>query len=829
MRLIRHLEEPACALSRDCGGKGANLARLTQAGFAVPDAFVVTGQSFAALLNGLPGLAEEIAALDRMPADELTARCREIRSRIEAAPLSAALEVDLRAGLDRLKAARVSVRSSSTLEDMAEAAFAGQHETFLSVAPEDVPGRVRACFASLFEERAVLYRARMGFSHADARMAVVVQRMVESAVSGVAFTLNPVSGALDEVVVDAAFGLGEAVVSGEVSADHHRIAKATLASLEETVGAKEHRIASGERGTVTVAEAAPDRLALTRAQLEEVVRTALRIEECFGFPQDVEWAFDAGGRLHVLQARPVTTIPPRFTRDESAERFPNAMTPLGWDFAEAGFHESLRHSLALMGFPPFQGKWFALFDGYVYGNESAVKLFLGARRLPFRTEAELRALLPHARDAYGWVFELPAAWARDLDRFLLGVGRLSAESAPGPDPRDHWARVLRIERLGREYFRPNIAISITHGLLHRSLFQSLALFFPVPEAKSLYDRLTRVCDTKTSAVNAELFALARAARADPALRAHLAEVPSRALLSRGGLDAWPVFAAAFARFVEDHAHRESDPDPYQPTWGDAPWVVMDQLKVLLARDGADDPTERELAARAAQAEAEQELLSGVPEDLRFFFMELLRLARAYSALDDLEHYQSTRLQRLFRRAILDMGRALATRGCLAAEDDLFFARRAVVEAAVAAGEEAFAGVKRAAAVGRAGYDAARERSPRWVLGEEAAPPAAPGALRGIPGSPGVAEGSVFRVRSVEDFPRFPHAAVLVARTTNPSWTPLFHAAAAVVTESGGPLSHGAVTAREMGLPAVMAVKGCMDLPDGTRVRVDGARGEIVRV
>jgi len=88
---------------------------------------------------------------------------------------------------------------------------------------------------------------------------------------------------------------------------------------------------------------------------------------------------------------------------------------------------------------------------------------------------------------------------------------------------------------------------------------------------------------------------------------------------------------------------------------------------------------------------------------------------------------------------------------------------------------------------------------------------------------------VFRVRSVEDFPRFPHAAVLVARTTNPSWTPLFHAAAAVVTESGGPLSHGAVTAREMGLPAVMAVKGCMDLPDGTRVRVDGARGEIVRV
>jgi rifampicin phosphotransferase len=831
VRLLRFLDEPACALPRDTGGKGANLARLTQAGFTVPAAFVVTGQSFAALVRSLPGLTAAIAALDRTPPEALAAPCAAIRARIAAAPLPAALEEELRAGLARLSAARVSVRSSSTLEDLAEAAFAGQHDTFLSVLPEDVPGRVRACLASLFEERAALYRARKGFSHAAARMAVVVQRMVESAVSGVAFTLDPVTGALDEVVVDAAYGLGEAVVAGEVTADHHRLSKATLAVLEETVGAKERRITSGARGTVTVEGPAGDRLALTRPQLEEVARTALRVEQAFGFPQDVEWALDAEGRLHVLQARPVTTIPPRWTRDESAERFPNAMTPLGWEFAEAGFHESLRHSLALMGFPPFPGKWFALLDGYVYGNESAVRLFLGGRRLPFGSEAELRAFLPRAREAYGWVFELPTAWARDLDRYLLGVGRLMAEAVPGPDPRDHWDRVLRIEQVGREYFRPNIAISITHGLLHRALFQALSLFFPPAEARSLYDRLTRVCDTKTSAVNAELSALAVAARADAGLRACLAATDSRALAAPGGLEAWPEFAARFHRFVEDHGHRENDPDPYQPTWGEAPWVVLDQLKVLAARDETRDPVERELSARAAQAEAEQELLPRVPEDLRFFFTELLRLARAYSGLDDLEHYQSTRLQRLFRRAMLDMGRALRGRGWLSAEDDLFFAPRAAVEAAVAAADPAaaFDEVRRIAAGGRAAYLVARERSPRWTLdGGDAAEPS-PGALRGIPGSPGTAEGPVFRVRSVEDFPRFPRGAVLVARTTNPSWTPLFHAAAAVITESGGPLSHGAVTARELGLPAVMAVKGCMDLPDGARVRVNGGLGEVVRL
>jgi rifampicin phosphotransferase len=830
MRLLRFLDEPACALPRDCGGKGANLARLTQAGFPVPPAFVITGQAYAALVRGLPGLADEIAALDAVPAEGLASRCAALRVRIAGARLPPALEEELRAGLARLGAERVSVRSSSTLEDLAEAAFAGQHDTFLSVAPEDVAGRVRACLASLFEDRAALYRAHKGFSHPEARMAVVVQRMAESAVSGVAFTLNPVSGALDEVVVDAAFGLGEAVVSGEVSADHHRLRKPTLEPLEETVGAKEHRIASGARGTVTVAEAAPDRLALTRPQLEEVARAALRVEEVFGFPQDLEWAFDAAGAFHLLQARPVTTIPPRWTRDESAERFPNPMTPLGWDFAEAGFHESLRHSLALMGFPPFPGKWFALFDGYVYGNESAVRLFLGGRRLPLRSEAELRDLLPRAREAYGWVFELPTAWARDLDRYLLGVGRLSAEPVPGPDPRDHWARLLRIEQLGREYFRPNIAISITHGLLHRALFQALSLFFPQAEARSLYDRLTRVCDTKTSAVNAELTLLARAVRADPRLRARMAEADGRTLAAPGGLDAWPAFAARLQRFLEDHGHRESDPDPYQPTWGEAPWVVLDQLKVLALREQELDPVERELAARAAQAEAEQVLLARVPPDLRFFYSELLRLARAYSGLDDLEHYQSTRLQRLFRRAVLEMGRSLACRGLLAAEDDLFFAPRAAVEAAVAdGGRNALAELRRQAAEGRAAYQAARARSARWSLAEDDARPAEAGALRGIPGSPGLAEGPVFRVRSVEDFPRFPRGAVLVARTTNPSWTPLFHAAAAVITESGGPLSHGAVTARELGLPAVMAVKGCMDLTDGAHVRVDGGRGEVVKL
>jgi pyruvate,water dikinase len=336
-------------------------------------------------------------------------------------------------------------------------------------------------------------------------------------------------------------------------------------------------------------------------------------------------------------------------------------------------------------------------------------------------------------------------------------------------------------------------------------------------------------------VNAELADLADAIRADPALAARVAAKDGRALAAPGALDAHPAFAARLARFLEDHGHRETDPDPYQPTWGEAPWVVLEQLRVLAAQPRGEDPLARELAARADQAAAERQLLARAPADLHAFLGELCRLARTYAALDDLEHYQSTRLHRLFRAAVLDMGRALARRGLLAADDDLFFVRRTALEAAVAAATPAAWGeVARAAAAGRAAYLAARRTTPRWVLDDADAAPAAgagagAGALTGLPGAPGVAEGPVFRVRSTDDFSRFPRGAVLVARTTNPAWTPLFYAAAAVVTESGGPLSHGAVTARELGLPAVMAVRGCMDVPDGTRVRVVGATGVVERV
>jgi len=335
----------------------------------------------------------------------------------------------------------------------------------------------------------------------------------------------------------------------------------------------------------------------------------------------------------------------------------------------------------------------------------------------------------------------------------------------------------------------------------------------------------------TSRVNAELRELAAIARADAALASRLRSSDSRAILSETGAAIADPFWRAFHVFVAEHGHRETDFDAYLPTWREAPWVVLDHVRALL-----DAPPRGAHASDAGPSrdDAERALLERVPERMRDFVAGVVRLAREYTALDDLEHYHTTRLAPLMRRGVHALGDRLVEMGILTDPMDLFFARKDAVAAAVAVGDAAtWRAVAGDIALAKRAYLDARERSPRWVLDDRGAEyteePASTGdALTGIPGSPGVAEGEVFVVTGVEDFPRFPRGAVLVARTTNPAWTPLFHSAAAIVTESGGPLSHGAVTAREMRIPAVMSVRGAMALTNGERVRVDGGRGVVKR-
>jgi pyruvate,water dikinase len=835
MNLVVDFNQPERGLVSLVGGKGGNLIALTAAGFPVPPGFVVTSEAYQQFLATVPDLEARLAAFDYARPEVLREQCGCLRERLSRIPLPDAVRQAVRAGLERLGASpsdAFAVRSSSTFEDLAQAAFAGQHDTYLNIRGLDALGeRIRDCFVSLWGDRAVLYRHHQGFSQCDARMAVAVQRQIASEVAGVGFSIDPVSGRMDRLVLEANYGLGESVVGGECEVDHFELDKKTLQVVASSIGHKDRMLVPTADGVAErpIEPERADRPCLSDEQIQEVARLLQRVETHYGWPQDIEWGWQ-GDRLYQFQSRPVTTLPPRWTRDESAERFPRPMTPLTWDLFESAFRQSAAHSLALMGLPPLQADWFQYFHYHVYGNQNAVELVGAFRPLHARSPRELAAELPQLRRRYAWVLDLPIAWARDLDRYLIRLGRLSGPELEEGSPREIWTRLQEVLAIAVEYFRPNLAITTTGAFLHRLLHGLAAMVLGPERALPVVDGLLAGCETKTVLVNRELHELACLAMRTPALQQALQAQGGRGFWESGEVGEYTDFNARFHRFLDDHGHREMDMDHYHPTWSGQPWIVLDAIALLLRGEADEEPAEMARRQRQRYAETEHQFLAAIPEELRFFFRELIRLARTYTALDDLEHYQTTRLNPVCRRALVALGRCLQKQGIVEQPEDVFFLRKADLEQWLAAEDaEPSETYRRKIQEAKKSYEASGRQPPPWSLEETTTDITADATrvLRGLPGSPGRVSGPCFLVRSADDFARFPRQAILVAPTTNPAWTPLFYSALGLITESGGPLSHGAVTAREMRLPAVMSVRGVMGLlKDGQVVAVDGTQGVV---
>ena len=775
------------------GGKGASLARATAAGFPVPPGAIVTAAAFQRWAAGATTLPDELAA--------------EVRQWLATQPAGRTF----------------AVRSSATAEDSTQHAFAGQHETFLHVPPDDVPEKILACWQSRDGDRAVAYRRQAGLRDDEVLMAVVIQAMVPAEKAGVGFCLDPIRGRTDAFAIDAAFGVGETVVSGSYPTDHYLIDRDTGALLESHLGHKDRCLGLARTGTIEIAPATPDAPACTAAELVELADLLRRVEQHYGYPQDIEWAFHAG-QLYLLQARPITRLPERWTRDEAAERFPNPITRLNWELAEEGFHRSLQFSFERMGLPPYAGKWFARFDQYIYGQQTAVELYgrLARQRIPRLAPERLDAALAEIRIQFSWVTDLPSLWWRDLDTYLLQVG--AAASLPDPTtPEEAWRRVRHLQKVGSDYFLPNIAISLTQRTLVQLLLHLLVTTVGQERGTQLHTDLLAWCDTKTARVNQDLWELAQAIRRTP-FAPLLTAQGGQALLASAWRTEAPAAYAQLTRILDVHGHREWDFDPYIAPWRDTPALVLEMVRGLVERDLS--PNEEGRAARQRMQAAETLVMSACPETARFFFGELIRLARLYTSLDDIEHYQTLRLNLPVRHALRQLGTMLQQRGLIPEPMDVAFASCALIEAYLDRTVAASALAQEIAAE-KARYRAAFAVDPVHDRNAPTEAPAGSGLLPGIPGSPGIATGPVQHIRSLDDFAGFRTGSVLVARTTNPAWTPLFFRAAAVVTESGGPLSHGAVTAREIGIPAVMAVpRVFIALPNGSTATVNGTAGTV---
>ena len=301
------------------GGKGANLGELTQASIPVPPGFVVTTRAYRAFLveTGLDQrIAELVDGLNIEDDEALQETACQVREAIEAAEMPAALREAIGAAYRKLGEGLVAVRSSATAEDLAEASFAGQQSTYLNIeGAAEVVDAVQRCWASLFEARAIFYRENAGWGHTDVDLAVPVQRMVQSQASGVMFTIDPISNDRERVVIEAAFGLGEAVVSGLVSPDHYEVAKSEEAILERQTFVQDRMLVRNPNGAGggeaniwrDLSEVDGGREKLSDSQVLELTQIGKRIERHYGAPQDIEWGWSEG-RFYLLQTRPITTV-----------------------------------------------------------------------------------------------------------------------------------------------------------------------------------------------------------------------------------------------------------------------------------------------------------------------------------------------------------------------------------------------------------------------------------------------------------------------------------------------------------------------------------------
>jgi pyruvate,water dikinase len=302
------------------GGKGANLGELTRASIPVPPGFVVTADTYFRFIqiNALePVIKKELFGLDVHDSRQLNDRAANIRDRIIEAPMPRHIAEEIKDAYRELGEGAVAVRSSATAEDLPEASFAGQQSTFLNVVGADnVVLAVQACWASLFEGRAIFYREEAGYDHTKVGLAVPVQRMIQSEKSGVMFTVEPVTSDASKITIEVVYGLGEGIVSGEISPDLYLVNKESLSILDKTVTPQSRMLAraegsdgsyEGANAWCEVEESLREAQKLTDAEIRELARLGRSVEEHYGTHQDIEWAYE-GGHFYLTQARPVTTM-----------------------------------------------------------------------------------------------------------------------------------------------------------------------------------------------------------------------------------------------------------------------------------------------------------------------------------------------------------------------------------------------------------------------------------------------------------------------------------------------------------------------------------------
>lgn len=873
------------------GGKAMNLARLAGGGFKVPDGFIVSVNAYSDFVahGGLARIiAEEIATVDIDDPTALSAHSDSLRAHIEESAIPAGLAAAVASAYAALGRPPVAVRSSATAEDLPEMSFAGLQDTFLNVQGEDsLLSAIAGCWSSLWTARAIAYRTRNGIDHLTVAIAVVVQKMVPSESSGVLFTANPLTGRRDETIIDATFGLGETLVSGQIEPDHYVVESESGRILQKRIGAKAKAMHGKADGGVTTMETLnPHQQAIQDTQIRRLAETGQHVAELLGSPQDIEWAF-AGGDLFLLQSRPITSLFPLPPGDKgdalrvyvsfgAVQGVQGPFTPMGQDMLMGLFaglaqlfgHDVTMHDQQLIHTAAERlwvdatgtlrnsvGRRFFLkaFLSVEPGAADSVRDLVGDSRIErggMRLET-LRRAAPFVVRIIGSLASAllkPEAAARGARRAVeVRIAEVEQRMRTAVTLAERinlfeWLSYNALFPLLISQFLPLIAVGQGSLAVLHWLASLMALTHDDIEPRLLHDLNRSLSNNVTTEMGQEMWLVASRVRQDPAAAAALGDTGPDALARDYRERLLPYsLQAALDEFLDRYGMRgPAEIDFGQPRWREKPAPVFSALQALLAVQDANPNTDSLFAAgQVAASRAEKQLAEAVSQTFGAtlggsLVRGLARRVRTLSGFRESPKIAVVRMMGIARAALLECGQELAEAGVLERSDDLFFLHlpEMKVLAMGAPGDW-----QRLVRTRRASYQREQRRQPIPRLlfsdgtaiiggGRPASDSAGSESLVGSGVSPGSVEGSVRVVFDPADS-RLQPGEILVCPGTDPSWTPLFLAAGGLVMEVGGMMTHGSVVAREYGIPAVVGVDRATErLHTGQRVRVDGGSGRV---
>jgi pyruvate,water dikinase len=847
------------------GGKGANLGELAKLKLSVPQGFCITTSAYRDFLLGMEdNIFDLVNSIDFDSQVDLQKKARKIQDAIEKREIPKEISVEVLKACSQMmeeKNTPLAVRSSATAEDLPSASFAGQHETYLNVTGSNALLRkVKHCWASLWSPRAIHYRERHGFEHSKVAMGVVVQRMISPSVSGVMFTYNFKEGNANEIVIESTYGLGEALVSGIVTPDIFIVNKNDFMISDRRISQKDIMVVPSKDGVTDVKVPEDKRSAptLDNEQIKRIAKLGKKIEKNFAKPQDIEWCIEQE-KIYILQSRPQTateTKIPQLSKKELAslegewtkspldERVAEPLSPFTWSIAQESI-PSFFDALAAFGFRVSEDADLArLFYGRPYVNKTELeKIFsdlpgvvddfiMGGQVTMDRKKIRFsmlpiffRMILLVNQVHKDWDSALPV-----LQKKFDALRSFDIEKATGEELLDTLDEIVGIAQ----------SVGTTHALsivfceaLYQVLFMFVSRYTENPH--DICPKLVAGLANRTLDTNKRLWELSILAKRSAKIRNEIQKIDYKSMKkSLNSFEEGKKFLNEFHNFLSTFGHRSPKYDLFFPSWGEDPNLVLELINNYLTSESHMDLGVFERRSMAERKLAEVMVLESISASSldrifpikRLFYIRLLKLAQKYMILRENQQFYIGQGYPVARKIVLELGTRSVKMGVIKEPEDVFFLRIQEIRKIVSG--EKIMDIQSKVAKRKEEFEAYKKVEPPLLITKDGPKDVEVGEiLKGVAGSPGRVSGNVKIISDISEFGAFKKGEILVAPTTNPSWTPLFLMASGVVTEVGGMLCHGAVVAREYGIPAVLGVRNATSvLKNGQRITVDGVKGVV---